>query len=123
MATKSITKTEITLVKEVKELTKEVKSLKKLEFVKVLKHPWKYMWLSFLHGLMVGFGWVIGASVLVAMLIYILAQIQFVPYIGDFVTDIIDEVRGIQPLIEDRIENQTEDLNLETTVETGVPTK
>ncbi len=123
MTTKSITKAEITLVKEVKELTKEVKRLKKLEFVKVLKHPWKYMWLSFLHGLMVGFGWVIGASVLVALLIYILAQIQFVPYIGDFVTDIIDEVRGIQPLIEDRIEHQTEDINIETPVETTVPTE
>ncbi|NIA02244.1 MAG: hypothetical protein GWP15_02575 [Nitrospirae bacterium] len=125
MPTKSTTKTEITLAKEVKELTKEVKKLKKLEFIKILKRPWKYMWMSFLHGLMVGFGWVIGASVLVALLIYLLAQIQFVPYLGDFVTDVIEEVKSIQPLVEDKIQNGTEDLILEVPepVETSTPTK
>ncbi|MFH1534255.1 MAG: DUF5665 domain-containing protein [Nitrospirota bacterium] len=127
-------KIEITLTKEVKELTKEVKKLKNLEFVKILKRPWKFMWLSFLHGLMVGFGWVIGASVLVALLIYMLAQIQFVPYLGDFVTNVIEEVQNIQPMVEDKIQNGTvqngtEDLNPEESVnpeepvETLVPTE
>jgi len=72
------------------------------------------MGLSFLHGLMVGFGWVIGASVLVALLIYLLAQIQFVPYLGDFVTDVIDEVKNIQPMVENRIETQTQDIIIES---------
>ncbi|MBD3360199.1 hypothetical protein GF366_00185 [Candidatus Peregrinibacteria bacterium] len=83
---------ELQLTNEVKELTKEVKKLKKLEFMRVLKSPFKFMWFSFLKGLMVGLGTVIGASVLVALLIYILSKISFVPIVGDFVKDIIQQI-------------------------------
>jgi len=87
------------LLKEIKtlnaqnrELAKEVKKIKKLEFMKVFKHPIKFIWFSFLKGLMIGFGSVLGASVLVAVFIYLLSTISFVPFIGDFVQDVIDEV-------------------------------
>ncbi len=50
------------------------------------------MLMSLLKGLMVGFGSVLGASVLVAAFIYILAQISFVPIIGEFVEDIMGQV-------------------------------
>ena len=86
------TSTEIQLTKEVKSLTKEVKKLKDLEFVRILKHPWKFLWLAFLKGLMVGFGSVLGATVLVAVFIYIISKVSFVPVIGDFVEDIIEEI-------------------------------
>jgi len=81
------------LTKQTQELTKEVRKLKKLEFVKVLKRPWKFTLMSFVKGLMVGFGGVVGASLLVGLFIYILAQISVVPFIGDFVEDIIEEIR------------------------------
>ena len=51
------------------------------------------MGLSFLKGLMIGFGSVLGASVLVAIFLYLIAQIQLVPILGDFVKDVIDEVQ------------------------------
>lgn len=124
----TITETEITLTKEVKDLSKEVKKLKNLEFVRILKHPWKFLWMSFLHGLMTGFGWVLGASVLVAVFIYLLAKIQLVPFFGGFVTDVIEEVKNIQPVIEERIESKVEDIdvdveNLEELVEEPEATK
>ena len=53
------------------------------------------MWMSFLKGLMVGFGSILGASVLVAVFIYGIAQISFVPVIGGFVEDVIDEVKSV----------------------------
>ena len=84
---------EIALTKELKELTKEVSKLKSMEFIQVFKHPWKFMWFSFLKGLMVGFGSVLGASVLVGFFIFLLGQISFVPYLGDFVEDIISQVQ------------------------------
>lgn len=81
------------LTKQVKELTKEIGKLKNMEFIQVFKHPWKFLWFSFLKGLMVGFGSVLGASVLVGLFIFLLGQISFVPYLGDFVEDIISQVQ------------------------------
>lgn len=88
------TKLELELSKEVKELTKEITNLKQLEFVKVLKHPWRLMGLSLLKGIMIGFGSVLGATVLVAFFVYILSQISLVPVVGDFVKDIIQEIQA-----------------------------
>jgi hypothetical protein len=98
------TETELQLVKEVKELSKEVRKLKNLEFVHILKRPWKFLWMAFLKGLMVGFGSVLGASVLVAIFIYIIAQIQVVPFLGDFVQDIVEEVKNVRPSVEESVE-------------------
>jgi len=86
-------KLELELSKEVKELTKEITKLKRLEFIQILKHPWRLMGLSLLKGVMVGFGSVLGATVLVALVVYILSQISLVPVVGDFVKDIIQEIQ------------------------------
>ncbi|MFA6917755.1 MAG: DUF5665 domain-containing protein [Candidatus Gracilibacteria bacterium] len=93
----AVTKLELELSKEVKELTKEITNLKELEFVKILKHPWRLMGLSLLKGIMVGFGSVLGATVLVALFVYLLSQISLVPVVGDFVQDIIQEIRIKNP--------------------------
>lgn len=92
MPKKSQAEIEKELTKEVRKLSKEVKKLKNIEFMRVFKHPFKFMWFSFLKGLMVGFGSVLGASLLVGIFIYILAQISFVPIIGEFVEEVITTV-------------------------------
>ena len=81
------------LIKEMKALSKEVRNLKNLEFVRILKHPWKFLGLSLLKGMMVGLGTVLGASVLVGGLIYILAQISLVPIVGDFVEEVMAQIQ------------------------------
>ena len=57
------------------------------------------MWFSFLKGLMIGFGSVLGASVLVGIFIYILAQIRLVPILGDLVEDVINQIQIEQQVI------------------------
>ncbi len=84
--------TEIQLAKEVKNLTKEVSKLKNLEFMKVFKHPVKFMWYSFLKGIMIGFGSALGATVILAVFLYLVGQISFVPLIGGFVEEVISEI-------------------------------
>ncbi|MDZ4209742.1 MAG: DUF5665 domain-containing protein [Candidatus Curtissbacteria bacterium] len=95
------------LAKEIKSLTKEVHKLKDLEFIQILKHPFKLMWLSLLKGLMVGFGSVLGASVLVAFFVYLVAQISLVPILGDFVKDIMSQINI--PQTQDQSENNNID--------------
>ena len=94
------------LIKEMQTLSKEVRKLKNLEFVKILNHPLKFMWFSFLKGVMVGFGSVLGASVLVAVFVYILAQISFVPILGDFVDDMFKELNIEGKLTEQAMNNE-----------------
>lgn len=89
---KSKTQNEEKLVKELKVLSKQVSHLKSLEFVKVLKRPKKLFFFAFLHGILVGFGSVIGATLGVAIFIYVLTQISFVPIVGDYVQKILDEI-------------------------------
>lgn len=88
----SKTKAELELTKELLTLSKEIEKLKNLEFIQVLKHPLRLMWLSFLKGLMIGFGSVLGASVLVGLFVYLIAQISFVPIVGDFVEAIVSQI-------------------------------
>lgn len=83
----------LALATQVNELTKEIGKLKNQEFMQVFARPWKFIWFSFLKGLMIGFGSVLGASVLVAVFIYVLAQIRLVPVLGDFVQDVIDQIQ------------------------------
>lgn len=92
----SQTRLEKELSAELKDLTKEVRKLKKLEFIQVFKHPWKFMGFSLLKGLMVGLGSVLGATVGVAIFVYLLSQISFVPIVGDFVEEIITEIQPAQ---------------------------
>lgn len=84
---------ETILAREVKELTKEISRLKNMDFMQVFNHPLKFLGYSFFKGLMLGLGSVLGASVLVALLIYLLTKISLVPIVGDFVKDIIQQIQ------------------------------
>ncbi len=96
---------QLQLAKEVETLTSEVKKLKDMEFIQVFKHPLKFMWFAFLKGLMVGFGSVLGASVLVGLFVYIMGQISLIPIIGDFVQDIVSQVQGEEVQVEKQVNN------------------
>jgi len=49
--------------------------------------------MSFLSGVASGLGTVIGATVGIALLIYILGRLEVVPYIGHFVSEIVKIVQ------------------------------
>lgn len=84
------------LVKEVKELGKIVNNLHKTKPFDIMNRPKKLMWMSFLKGLMVGFGSALGATVVVAGFLYLLAKVEYVPFIGDFVQEIRQEIEPVQ---------------------------
>lgn len=53
---------------------------------------------NFLGGLAWGFGTVIGATVVVALLLWILQVVNIVPFIGNFVSGIVDVVNKSQSM-------------------------
>ncbi len=49
----------------------------------------KLIWFNFMRGLAFGLGSVLGATVLVSVLVYFLSQINFIPIIGDWATEVL----------------------------------
>ena len=49
---------------------------------------------KFLKGLASGLGWIIGATILVSLLTYILSQIEFIPILGEIVSQLIEEIES-----------------------------
>ncbi len=88
------------LTKDLADLTKQIRRLKDLEFVQVLKKPRRMLWLSFLKGVAVGFGSVIGASLVVGVFIFVLSKLSLVPVIGDAVTSVLQEIDVNEVLID-----------------------
>lgn len=86
---------------EIRALRQEVQRLNEHRFIQVQNSTRRMLTMSLMRGLALGLGTVIGASVLVSVLAYLLAQIDFIPIIGEWATDFANqieaEVQGNQP--------------------------
>ncbi|MFH0776434.1 MAG: DUF5665 domain-containing protein [Patescibacteria group bacterium] len=67
------------------------------DFVRYLRSPWQIMWSNFLAGIFRGLGFVFGATVLIAIAIYILVQVLGnVPVVGQFFQSVGGFLKDIQ---------------------------
>ena len=80
--------------KEIKKLSEAIKSLNNNNIFKIYNSIKKILFISFLKGLASGLGWIIGATILVSLLTYILSQIEFIPILGDIVSQLIQEIEA-----------------------------
>ena len=79
---------------EIKKLSESIKSLHNSNIFKIYNSTKKILFISFLKGLASGLGWIIGATILVSLLTYILSQIEFIPILGDRVSQLIQEIEA-----------------------------
>ena len=79
---------------EIKKLSESIKSLHNSNIFKIYNSTKKILFISFLKGLASGLGWIIGATILVSLLTYILSQIEFIPILGDIVSQLIEEIEA-----------------------------
>ena len=79
---------------EIKKLSEAIKSLNNNNIFKIYNSTKKILFISFLKGLASGLGWIIGATILVSLLTYILSQIEFIPILGDMVSQLIEEIEA-----------------------------
>ena len=79
---------------EIKKLSEAIKSLNNNNIFKIFNSTKKILFISFLKGLASGLGWIIGATILVSLLTYILSQIEFIPILGDIVSQLIQEIEA-----------------------------
>lgn len=73
------------LIQKVKEMNTALSKSGLKEYVTYLESPVRVFVTNFLAGIARGFGFILGATVVVAIVVYILGQIlSQIPFIGDF---------------------------------------
>ncbi len=75
-------------------LDKSIKDFSKHYFFKIHSSFWKILLVSLFRGLASGLGWVLGATILVSLLTYTLSQIEFIPILGEWVSQLINEIES-----------------------------
>lgn len=73
-------------------LKDEIARLNGHRFIRIHNSAWRLMWFQFLRGLAFGFGSVVGASIVVSIVGYILNQMEVVPIIGDWAKQLASEI-------------------------------
>ncbi|NRB33937.1 MAG: hypothetical protein HRU31_04185 [Rhodobacteraceae bacterium] len=81
------------LRREVAALRTEIQTFNAHRFVRVQNSWWLMLLQALLRGMAVGLGTVVGASILVSAVVYMLSQIDFLPIIGDWAKEIAAEIQ------------------------------
>ncbi|MCX6811721.1 MAG: DUF5665 domain-containing protein [Candidatus Berkelbacteria bacterium] len=60
------------------------------EYIDQAQHPWRIIWKSFVAGIARGFGFIIGATILIYILAYLFSKLGGLPAVGEFFRSIGD---------------------------------
>jgi hypothetical protein len=82
--------------KEYQNLGKALERIVQKDYINLALHKGQLMWVGFLRGLATGFGAFLGATLVVALLLWILSLFDSVP----FVQNIIDSLDKNKPTIQ-----------------------
>ncbi|SFJ51462.1 DUF5665 domain-containing protein [Celeribacter neptunius] len=77
---------------DIKDLKAELERLNGHRFIRVHNSTWRLVWFQFLRGLAFGFGSVVGASIVVSIVGFMLNQMEVVPIIGDWAKQLAGEI-------------------------------
>lgn len=81
-----------TLAAEIATLKAELNKLTSHRFMRIQNSFWRLLLYQITNGLMMGLGTVLGATILVSVLVYFLSQIELLPIIGEWATQIMDQI-------------------------------
>lgn len=83
------------LYRRIDDLSIQIEKLNLSEYIELFRNPRRLLYVNFLSGVARGFGMAIGFTLLGAVAIYILQRLVILrlPYIGNFIADIIKIVQ------------------------------
>ena len=79
----------------VQQIQQQLHQVNQHRLVRTYNSWFTIIWLHFLRGVLFGLGTVVGATVVVWVLLYLLAQVEMVPIIGSWVHDVINEIKAL----------------------------
>ena len=75
-----------------RKLTVEVERLNQHRFIRVHNSIWRMMLFQLGRGLAFGLGSVLGATIVVSIVAWFISQIEFIPLIGSWATEILKQI-------------------------------
>lgn len=78
-------------------LIEEIERLNQHRFVRIHNSLWRLISFQFIRGLAFGLGSVFGATILVSFLAWWFSQFEFLPVIGEWATQIVNEIENSKP--------------------------
>ena len=81
------------LAGELQALREEVARLNNRRFIRLPDNLWKFGAFQLYRGLAFGLGSVLGATLLVSVLVKILSSMDFIPILGDLITQILEQIK------------------------------
>ncbi len=79
---------------QTKQINEQLLQLNNHKLVQTYNSLPRFIWFSLVKGIAVGLGSVLGATVVLSFLVYILSQMEFIPIIGEWVSAILEVVKG-----------------------------
>ncbi len=64
------------------------------DFIRYSSNPWRIIWANFVAGVFRGLGAIIGASLFIAFLIWVLTLFVDAPLVGEYAKEVKDTVTG-----------------------------
>ena len=81
------------LVEKSNQINDQLQQLNDHKLIKAYNSSPRLLWFHLLKGIALGLGSVLGATVVLSTLVYVLSQIEFIPVIGEWVSKIIEIVQ------------------------------
>lgn len=83
------------LEEKIAELAEKMEKMKLAEYVQLLNHPWRLLYINFLAGLARGVGMAVGFTVLGAVVLYFIKVLVMLnlPLISEFLAEIVRMVQ------------------------------
>ena len=77
---------------DIQQLTKELEQLNQHRFIRVHNSIWRMMLFQLARGLAFGLGSVLGATIVVSIVAWFISQIEFIPLIGSWASEILNQI-------------------------------
>ncbi len=77
------------LKQEIRELRDELGRIRSHKYFKAHTRWWRMTYFYFLRGIAMGLGTVIGATVILSVMLWVLSQVEFLPIVGEWATEIV----------------------------------
>ena len=84
------------LYQELQLIGRELARFNRHRFLRIQNSFPKLMLFNLARGMAFGLGTVLGASVVLSIFVWSLSQVEFVPIIGDWAAQILDQVKSVE---------------------------